>query len=657
MDEKAIRALRAHLIARSLDESDFEALAANARVLCHLRGTHLFREAQPRRAFGIVLSGRAEVRKTAAGEPTVLYMLTPGDSWGEGSLLDDYPHSTSGIVTESMEVLELRREAVLALARERPHMYAHLVTAAAQIIAGRLRAANARLAGRAEAYLSGELRREKDLLGSRDVPDSNYYGIQTTRAVENFPITGIPIAQYPHLIRAVATVKQAAALANHELGLLDVTVRDAIVAACEEIRAGNLHNHFVVDVIQGGAGTSTNMNANEVIANRALELLGHRRGEYDVVHPNNHVNLSQSTNDAYPTALRLAGNWAIMELAGALAELRDSLLDKGSEFADIVKMGRTQLQDAVPMTLGQEFQAWGVMLGEDIERLREVATLMREINLGATAIGTGINTDPRYASMVRDHLCDIAGMSFVTSPNLVEATQDTGAFVLLSGVLRRVAVKLSKVCSDLRLLSSGPRAGLGELNLPAMQPGSSIMPGKVNPVIPEVVNQVCFQVIGNDLTVTLAAEHGQLQLNVFEPVIAFNLFQSTEMLTRACVVLRERCIIGITANRDRIRHLLEQSIGVVTALVPFLGYERATALARQALETDRGVVELVLENGWLSEEELADILSPESMTRPRAMPPKLATSGPGQPPLAGSDSSGAASSTGNRSVNDDPTPG
>jgi aspartate ammonia-lyase len=620
MDSTVLKTLRAHSIARSLEESDFEALAAHARVLCHLRGTHLFREGQPRRAFGIVLSGRAEVRQGPGGEPALLYMLMQGDSYGEASLLDDYPHSTSGIVTEPMEVLEIRREAVLTLAQSRPQLYAALVTASAQIIASRLRAANARLAGRAESYLSGELRREKDLLGTRDVPDFNYFGIQTLRAVENFPITGIPIAQYPYLIMGLAAVKQAAAQANFELGLLEPDVKDAIIAACEELRAGHLHNQFVVDVIQGGAGTSTNMNANEVIANRALELLGHRRGEYDIVHPNNHVNLSQSTNDVYPTAVRIASNWAINSLADALAELRDSLMDKGSEFSDIVKMGRTQLQDAVPMTLGQEFQAWGVMLGEDIERLREVATLTREINLGATAIGTGINSDPRYASLVRDRLSEVVGMEFVTSPNLIEATQDTGAFVLLSGVLRRVAVKLSKVCNDLRLLSSGPRAGLGELNLPPMQPGSSIMPGKVNPVIPEVINQVCFQVIGNDLTVTIAAEHGQLQLNVFEPVIAFNLFQSADMLTKACTVLRERCIVGITANRDRIRHLLERSIGVVTALVPFIGYERATALASEALETDRGVFEIVLEKGWLSSEQLEEILSPEGMTRPRPMP-------------------------------------
>jgi aspartate ammonia-lyase len=467
---------------------------------------------------------------------------------------------------------------------------------------------------------SGPTRREKDLLGERDIPADRYFGVQTLRAVENFAITGIPISEYPHLVNALAAVKHAAALANRDLDLLSDEVADAIVRASAEIRGGALHDQFVVDVIQGGAGTSTNMNANEVIANRALELLGRAKGDYEAVHPNNHVNLSQSTNDVYPTSLRIAAHWGLQELDIALSGLRDAFIEKSKEFDDIVKMGRTQLQDAVPMTLGQEFHAYGVTIGEDVERLREAATLIREINMGATAIGTGINTDPRYAEIVRRHLSDVTGIELITSPDLVEATQDTGAFVQLSGVLKRVAVKLSKICNDLRLLSSGPRAGLNEINLPPMQPGSSIMPGKVNPVIPEVVNQVCFQVVGNDLTVTLAAEGGQLQLNVFEPVIAFNLFQSVDMLTQACDVLRERCVVGITANRDRIRSLLERSIGVVTALVPYIGYERASAAAREALESDRGVYELVLEKGWLTQEQLDDVLSPDAMTKPRAMP-------------------------------------
>lgn len=470
-----------------------------------------------------------------------------------------------------------------------------------------------------------QTRIERDQLGDREVPAARYFGIQTLRAVENFPITGIQVGQYTHMVRALAAVKQAAAEANMELGLLPQDIGQAICSACEEIIAGKLHDEFVVDVIQGGAGTSTNMNANEVIANRALELFGRARGEYDVIHPNNHVNLSQSTNDAYPTALKVAANWALQELEQELALLSEAFLAKAEEFNGLLKIGRTQLQDAVPMTLGQEFRAFGVMLGEDIARLREAAALIREINLGGTAIGTGINTSPDYAALVRDRLSAISALDLITSPDLVEATSDMGAFVLLSGVLKRTAVKLSKVCNDLRLLSSGPRAGFGEISLVPLQPGSSIMPGKVNPVIPEVVNQICFQVVGNDLTVTMAAEGGQLQLNVFEPVIAFNLFQSVEMLTRGCLVLRERCVVGIQANPDRLRHHLDRSIGVVTALVPYIGYERASELAGEALRTDRGIAELVLEKGWLSRERLDEILSPRAMTRPR---PILVGSGP-----------------------------
>ncbi|MEX2281065.1 MAG: aspartate ammonia-lyase [Gemmatimonadota bacterium] len=611
--------LRKHILTRALTDVELEFLGSLANTTEYAPGVFIFRESQPRRLLGIIIGGRVALQKGLRGQPRVLAVLGPGDSYGEGSLLDDYPHSVSALVLDPTTVLEFTREAVAELPRQRPELFSKLAVGAAKILASRLRAAN-QGRGVADSYISGELRSEKDLLGKRDVPDSYYYGIQTLRAVENFPITGIPIAQYPYLINAIAAVKEAAALANHELGLLDRDITEAMVRACQEIRSGSMHNEFVVDVIQGGAGTSTNMNANEVIANRTLELLGDKRGRYERVHPNNHVNLSQSTNDVYPTSIRIAGMWALVDLQQALASLRDAFREKGAEFADIVKMGRTQLQDAVPMTLGQEFTAAAVTIGEDIDRLRETALLMREINMGATAIGTGINTDPRYAALVRDKLSAVTGLPLVTSPDLVEATQDTGAFVQLSGVLKRVAVKLSKICNDLRLLSSGPRAGLAEIRLPPMQPGSSIMPGKVNPVIPEVVNQVCFQVVGNDLTVTMAAEAGQLQLNVFEPVIAFNIFQSVDMLTQACVVLRERCVLGIEANREWIRQMLERSIGIVTALVPYIGYERASAVAKEALETDRGVYELVLEKGWLTKAELNEILSPEAMTKPRAMP-------------------------------------
>jgi aspartate ammonia-lyase len=633
MDTLILEMLRTHALTRELPADQIEALASEASVVSYEAGAYIYHESQPRRFWGMLLRGVVVLEKGPRGRPRLLYTLAPGESFGEGSLLDDYPHSSFARVVEAAEVLVVPREAFAAVGAHRPDLYRLLLATAARIIAERL-SSSGRATGRAEAYLAGGFRREKDLLGERDVPAANYYGIQTLRAVENFPITGIPIAQFPHLIKALAAVKEASAVTNLELGLLAESIAGAIVRACHEIRAGNLHNHFVVDVIQGGAGTSTNMNANEVIANRALELLGHPRGTYDVVHPNNHVNLSQSTNDVYPTAIRIAASWALRDLTQVLSSLRDAFMAKGQEFADIVKMGRTQLQDAVPMTLGQEFRAYGVTIGEDIERLRELAVHLHEINMGATAIGTGINTDPGYASLVRAHLSRVTGLELVTSPDLVEATQDTGAFVILSGVLKRIAVKLSKICNDLRLLSSGPRTGFAEIRLPPMQPGSSIMPGKVNPVIPEMVNQVCFQVIGNDLVVTMAAEGGQLQLNVFEPVIAFNIFQSVEMLSQAVIVLRERCVLGIEADRDHIRALLERSIGIVTALVPYIGYDRATAVAREALETGRGVYELVLEKKWLSQEELDDILSPDAMTRPRARSTVRTASGENAPTTA-----------------------
>ncbi|HZU01596.1 MAG TPA: aspartate ammonia-lyase [Ktedonobacteraceae bacterium] len=462
---------------------------------------------------------------------------------------------------------------------------------------------------------------EHDLLGDRAVPADAYYGVHTLRAVENFPITDTSISIYPDLIYALAAIKEAAALTNHELGLLDKTRTDAIIKACEEIRSGQLRDQFVVDVIQGGAGTSTNMNANEVIANRALEHLGHARGEYQYLHPNEHVNMSQSTNDVYPTAVKVALHVAIRRLVEAMAVLRRAFEAKANEFADVLKMGRTQLQDAVPMTLGQEFSTYAVMLGEDEERLREAARLIQEINLGATAIGTGINTPPEYASRVCRHLAEITGIPLIMAANLVEATQDAGAFVQLSGVLKRVAVKLSKICNDLRLLSSGPRAGLGEINLPAMQAGSSIMPGKVNPVIPEVVNQIAFEVIGNDVTVSFAAEAGQLQLNAFEPIIAHSLFKSLTHLRSGCLTLAERCVQGITANRERLRWLVEHSIGIVTALNPYIGYANATAVAQEALTTGKSVSDLVLAKGLLTREQLDTILRPELLTQPRSIVP------------------------------------
>eukprot|EP00825_Cyclidium_porcatum_P006936 TRINITY_DN13475_c0_g1_i2.p2 TRINITY_DN13475_c0_g1~~TRINITY_DN13475_c0_g1_i2.p2 ORF type:complete len:488 (-),score=114.44 TRINITY_DN13475_c0_g1_i2:5-1468(-) len=463
-------------------------------------------------------------------------------------------------------------------------------------------------------------RLEHDLLGDREVPSTAYYGVHTLRALENFPITGIPIAVYPDLIRALAQIKKAAAQANQQLGLLDARRATAIAEACGEIIDGQWHQQFVVDVIQGGAGTSTNMNANEVIANRALEILGRERGDYKALHPNEHVNMSQSTNDVYPTALKLATYVGIFRLVDAMAYLRKAFERKADEFADVLKMGRTQLQDAVPMTLGQEFSTYAVMLGEDEERLKEAALLIREMNLGATAIGTGINAHPDYAPLVCRKLAEVSGIPVVTAPNLIEATQDCGSFVQLSGVLKRVAVKLSKVCNDLRLLSSGPRAGFNEINLPPRQAGSSIMPGKVNPVIPEVVNQIAFEVIGNDTTVTFAAEAGQLQLNAFEPIIAHSLFKSALHLTNGCRVLADHCVSGITANRDQLRESVERSIGIVTALNPYIGYANATEVAAEAFRSGRGVAEVVIERGLMSPEQLAEVLRPEVLTRPQVFP-------------------------------------
>ena len=460
-------------------------------------------------------------------------------------------------------------------------------------------------------------RREHDLLGDADVPADAYWGVHTLRAVGNFPITGVPVGHFPEFVRALALVKQAAARANRRLGNLPAAKAGAIERACDLIAVeGRFHDQFVVDAVQGGAGTSTNMNANEVIANVALELMGKARGDYAALHPNDDVNMAQSTNDAYPTALRLAVIFATEPMIAALDELAFAFKAKAVEFADVLKIGRTQLQDAVPMTLGQEFDAFFATIKEDVSRLREAAALFREVNLGATAIGTGITADARYASLAIEELARAARQPMVPATNLIEATSDMGAFVLFSGVLKRVAVKLSKICNDLRLLSSGPRAGLSEIRLPAVQAGSSIMPGKVNPVIPEVVNQVAYLVIGHDLTVTLCAEGGQLQLNAFEPTIGYCLLSSLRHLTAAVTTLTTRCVTGIEADRERCLALVEDSIGLVTALGPRLGYEASSRVARRALAEKRKVAEIVLEEGLLSRAELDELLKIEAMTAP-----------------------------------------
>ncbi len=476
------------------------------------------------------------------------------------------------------------------------------------------------VAGRATERARPVTRREHDLLGDVEIPADVYWGVHTLRAVENFPITGIPIGHFPDLVRALVLVKQAAARANRRLGQLPAEKADAIERACELIvKDRRFLSQFVVDAVQGGAGTSTNMNANEVVANVALELMGRRRGDYSALHPIDDVNMAQSTNDAYPTALCLAVIFASTPLVLALQELAFAFKAKAVEFADVLKIGRTQLQDAVPMTLGQEFDAYHATIKEDIDRLQEAAALFREVNLGATAIGTGINSDPRYASLAVVELARLSGQPLILAPNLIEATSDMGAFVLFSGALKRIAIKLSKICNDLRLLSSGPRAGFGEIRLPAMQAGSSIMPGKVNPVIPEVVSQVAYLVIGHDLTVTMCAEAGQLQLNAFEPTIGFCILTSVRTLTAAIDTLTRRCVNGIEADRARCLSLVENSIGLVTALGPVLGYETCSRIARRALDEGRTVAEVILDEKLLTETQLGELLKLETMTRPSRM--------------------------------------
>ena len=459
-----------------------------------------------------------------------------------------------------------------------------------------------------------KFRVESDLIGELQVPADAYYGVQTQRAINNYKISTTHMYDYPEYIIAMAYVKMAAAAANTELGVLPKEIGDAIVAACKEIVGGKLWDQFPVDMMQGGAGTSVNMNANEVIANRALELMGHKKGEYQFCSPNDHVNCAQSTNDAYPTAFRYTFFRMNRHLEKALQDLIDAFRAKGEEFKDIIKMGRTQLQDAVPMTSGQEFNAFANNLGEEIANLNRNAVLLKEINMGGTAIGTGLNAVPGFAELCTKKISEFSGDTFEKAPDLVEATPDTGAYVSYSAALKRLAVKLSKTCNDLRLMASGPRCGLHEINLPAMAPGSSIMPGKVNPVIPEVTNQVCFKVIGNDTAVCFAAEAGQLQLNVMEPVIAQCILESQTWLINAMNTLRTKCVEGITVNAEHCYNMVKNSIGIVTALNPYIGYKASTKVAKEALETGRSVYDLVLEHGLMTKEKLDEALDPKAMT-------------------------------------------
>jgi aspartate ammonia-lyase len=461
-------------------------------------------------------------------------------------------------------------------------------------------------------------RLEHDFLGDKEIENTKYYGVQTLRALENFDITGLPISREPLFIKAFAYVKKAAALANFDSGVLTKEVTDAICFACDQLLTGKYDNQFVSDMIQGGAGTSCNMNANEVIANIGLEYLGKAKGDYDFLHPNNHVNCSQSTNDAYPSAFRIALYQKMEVYIASLIKLRDSFTKKSVEFDHVLKMGRTQLQDAVPMTLGAEFHGWATTINEDIQRIKEAQQLVCEVNMGATAIGTRINAPEGYPEVCVKYLADISGVPVTLAEDLIEATSDTGAYVQISGTLKRSAIKISKICNDLRLLSSGPRAGFNEINLPKLQPGSSIMPGKVNPVMPEVVNQTAFYVVGADVTITMAAEAGQLQLNVMEPVIAFSLFTSFSYMSNAIQGLVDKCILGITANEEICRNMVMNSIGIITALNPILGYEACSSIAKEALETGKSVHDIaVLEKQFISQEKWDEIFNLENLIHPK----------------------------------------
>ena len=458
-----------------------------------------------------------------------------------------------------------------------------------------------------------KFRVESDLLGELQVPAEAYYGVQTQRGINNYHISRKKMRDYPEFVNAIAYVKLAAVQANHSLGVINDEISGAISQACREILEGKLHENFPIDMMQGGAGTSVNMNANEVIANRALEIMGHQKGEYQYCYPNDHCNCGQSTNDVYPTTIRLTFILLNKRLVESLTRMINALRDKGEEYKNTIKMGRTQLQDAVPMTSGQEFNAFANNMEEEILNLERNVKLLHEINMGGTAIGTGLNAVPGFAKLCTENLAKLTGESFTVSPDLVEATPDTGAYVSYSGALKRLAVKLSKMCNDFRLLASGPRCGLHEINLPPKAPGSSIMPGKVNPVIPEVTNQVCFKVIGNDTTVTFAAEAGQLQLNVMEPVITESIIESVTWLCNAIDTLTEECIKGITVNTEHTAEMVRNSIGIVTALNPYIGYKQSTKVAKEALETNRSVYDIVLEKGLMTKEKLDEALNPQEM--------------------------------------------
>jgi aspartate ammonia-lyase len=617
-----LQRLEAPARAMGVPVSELAAIIEKGQEIAYEAGACLFHESTPRLWLGLVVAGEVEIVRGLHGRQTRLATLTDGALVAEGILLDESAHSVSAFARGAgTRVMQVPRAVLDEVKSSKPDVYYRLVARVAQRISDRLRAASELLAGQKEAAPQvTSYRTEHDSLGEREIPNNAYYGVQTVRALENFAISGVPLRNFAHFVSALAYVKKAAAQANAELKCLDRKIADAIVAACDEVLAGELHDQFVVDMFQGGAGTSTNMCANEVIANRGLELMGHAKGDYKHLHPNDHVNCSQSTNDAYPTAIKLAVIFSLKDTLAAMTELRTALQGKEKEFAHVLKMGRTENQDAVPMTLGQEFGAYAVMITTAMAALKRSVEELHEINMGATAIGTGICSPPGYADLVTRRLVEVTGLPLKKAANLVEATQDSGCFTQMAATMKRAAVQISKICNDLRWLSSGPRCGLGEINLPPMQPGSSIMPGKVNPVIPELVSQICFQIIGYDVTIAMASEASELELNMAEPIIAYDLLHGLMILKNACVTLAARCVSGITANEERCRHYIKNSIGIVTALVPVIGYEKSASVAKEALATGGSVYDLLLQKGWLTKEKLDDLLSPATMTDPRQLP-------------------------------------
>lgn len=606
---------QAHIFA-NLNEEEAARLLSMVEQRTFLERETLFCEGDRRARMMMVQRGRVQLtRKDVHGVPHAVANLVRGDMLGEGMMIGETVHSTTATAVVDTKAMFLHRDKLREFIGSNHELENRMLAAQLGEVVTRVDQLLFRTSGVTHAFSTGKQRTEHDLLGDGEVQAEAYFGLQTLRALSNFPIGGGRLNVYPNLIIALAMVKKACALANLDCGALPEDIANAIAEAADEVIVGKLHDYFVVDMLQGGAGTSTNMNANEVLANRGLELLGYEKGDYERLHPNNHVNCSQSTNDVYPTALKLGMILSSQHLIEAVVGLVAAFEVKSEEFAAVVKMGRTQLQDAVPMTLGQEFGAFATSLRQELQGLHRTREDLLTFNIGGTAIGTRLNAPKGYPERAIERLREVTGLKVVLAKDLIEATQDTQAFVMFSSSLKSLAIKLSKICSDLRLLSSGPRAGLGEIQLPPRQPGSSIMPGKVNPVIPEVVNQVAYRVIGNDLAVTLAAEAGQLQLNVMEPVIAASILESLKILANAVTTLRQNCIEGVVANVEHCRAFVENSIGLVTALVPVLGYGTASSVAAEALANGTSLADVLRERG-LFNDEIAAALSPERMANP-----------------------------------------